>query len=111
MLNYILRRLILLPITLFFIILTNFVIINLAPGDPSTFVEVSATGTATMRADRSLAFSGDERYLQFREFYGLTLPILLNTWPWLTKEEVEKSLYKLTFRKKCRRRAGSFEFQ
>lgn len=98
MLNYILRRLILLPITLFFIILTNFVIINLAPGDPSTFVEVSATG-ASMRADRSTAFSGDERYLQFREFYGLTLPILYNTWPWLTKQEVEKNLYQLTYRK------------
>jgi peptide/nickel transport system permease protein len=99
MLNYILRRLILLPITLFFIILINFFIINLAPGDPSSFVEVSPTGAATMRADRAMAFSGDERYLQFREFYGLTLPILLNTWPWLTKEDVEKKLYELTFRK------------
>jgi peptide/nickel transport system permease protein len=90
--NYILRRIILLPITLFFIVLVNFFIINLAPGDPSTFVEVSASGSATMRADRSVAFSGDERYLHFREFYGLTLPIILNTWPWIKLEKVENNL-------------------
>ena len=93
--NYFLRRLFLLPMTLFFIVLVNFIIINLAPGDPSTFVEVTSAGSATMRADRSVAFSGDERYLQFREFYGLTLPILLNTWPWLKREQVEACLTQL----------------
>lgn len=92
--NYTLRRLMLLPITLFFIILINFVIINLAPGEPTTYVEVSAQGAA-LKADRSFAFGGDERYLQFREFYGLTLPILLNTWPFLNLEYVEKTLWQL----------------
>ncbi len=44
MLNYIIRRLLLLPLTLFGIVLVNFVIINLAPGEPTTITEVSAGG-------------------------------------------------------------------
>lgn len=97
--NYTLRRLLLLPLTLFCIVLVNFVIINLAPGDPTSFVEVSAQG-AVRQADRSFAFGGDERYLQFREFYGLTLPIIFNTWPFLTREYVENTLWKLVHRKR-----------
>ena len=95
MLNYIARRLILLPITLFFIILVNFVIINLAPGDPVTVTEISPEGVATRQEDQSLAFGSDNRYLQFREHYGLTLPILINLWPWLTLEDVMDSLKQL----------------
>lgn len=92
MLNYILRRLILLPITLFCIVLVNFVIINLAPGDPVTMTEISPEGGATRRADRAAVFGSDDRYLQFREFYGLTLPILFNTWPALSQADVDASL-------------------
>lgn len=95
MFNYIIRRLILLPITLFFIILVNFVIINLAPGDPVTVTEISPEGVATRKEDQSIAFGSDNRYLQFREHYGLTLPILINLWPWLTLEEVLSTLEKL----------------
>lgn len=91
MFNYLLRRLILLPITLFFIILVNFIIINLAPGEPTTVTEVSEGG-ASRREDRSIALLGDDRYLQFREFYGLTLPILYNDWPLIKENEVRKSL-------------------
>lgn len=98
MFNYVLRRLALLPITLFFIILVNFVIINLAPGDPTTVTEVGAEG-ATRRQDRSVAFGSDNRYLQFREFYGLTLPILWNSWPWITQDQVDKTLWTLVHRK------------
>jgi peptide/nickel transport system permease protein len=92
MLNYIIRRLLLLPLTLFCIVLVNFVIINLAPGDPVTITEVSQEGIASQRDDRTVAFGSDERYLQFREHYGLTLPILFNTWPWTTQEQVDKTL-------------------
>lgn len=98
MLNYILRRLLLLPITLFCIVLVNFIIINMAPGDPTSVTEISAEG-ASRRDDRSMAFSGDERYLQFREFYGLTLPILFNSWPWLAREEIEATLWQLAHRR------------
>ena len=86
MITYILRRTLLLPITMFFIILVNFVIINLAPGDPTTVTEISAEGLATRSEGRSVAFGGDDRYLQFREHYGLTLPILFNMWPFMTKK-------------------------
>jgi len=99
MFNYLVRRLILLPVTMFFIILVNFMIINLAPGDPTTMTEVSQDG-ASKREDRSVAFSGDNRYLQFREYYGLTLPILFNTWPLLTPSDVKLILWQLNTRKK-----------
>ncbi len=95
MLNYITRRFILLPITLFFIILVNFVIINLAPGDPVTVTEISQDGTATKKEEHSLAFGSDDRYLQFREHYGLTLPIVINLWPFTTKDTVVEQLQQL----------------
>lgn len=98
--TYILRRLLLLPITMFFIILVNFVIINLAPGDPTTLTEVSAEGLASRSEDRSVAFGGDDRYLQFREHYGLTLPILFNTWPYITRDSVQKTLWSIIHRKR-----------
>jgi len=99
MLHYLIRRLLLLPITLFAIILVNFVIINLAPGDPVTITEISPEGAATRKADKALAFGSDERYLQFREHYGLTLPILFNLWPYLTQEDVHRSLQTLVEQK------------
>jgi peptide/nickel transport system permease protein len=96
---YTLRRLLLLPLTLFCIVLVNFAIINLAPGDPTSYGEISQEGTAARREDRSFAFSSDERYLQFREFYGLTLPILFNPWPWLSRHDVEQTLWQLAHRR------------
>lgn len=99
MITYIIRRLILLPITLFFIVLVNFIIINMAPGDPTSITEISPEGLASKKENRSTAFGSDERYLQFREFYGLTLPIIFNTWPWITLEDVEGNLWILVHRK------------
>ena len=43
--------------------LVNFVIINLAPGDPVSYAEISPEGNAARRDDRALAFSSDQRYL------------------------------------------------
>lgn len=94
MLNYLLRRLFLIPLTLFAIVLVNFIIINLAPGEPVTVTEISPEG-ATRREDRSMAFGSDELYLQFREFYGLTLPILFNSWPWTSASSVYSDLWSL----------------
>lgn len=99
MFNYLIRRLLLLPVTLFFIIMVNFVIINLAPGDPVTVTEVSQEGGASRSADKAMAFGADERYLQFRERYGLTLPILFNTWPWTTQQQVDEMLKMLISKK------------
>lgn len=98
MLNYVIRRLILLPLTLLGIILVNFTIINLAPGDPVTLTEISQEGGATRSEQQSLVFGSDRRYLQFREHYGLTLPVLLNTWPFESYEDVKATLETLLHR-------------
>lgn len=95
MFQYLLRRLILLPFTLFCIVLITFIIINLAPGDPVTITEISAEG-ASRREDRAIAFGSSDLYLQFREFYGLTLPILFNTWSWTTPASIYADLWRLT---------------
>lgn len=98
MISYLIRRLLLIPPTLFFILLVNFVIINLAPGDPTTVTDISPEGGAVRKSSSVLAFGSDMRYLQFREFYGLTLPILLNTWPFLNQKDVDASLERLNSR-------------
>lgn len=95
MVNYLIWRLTLLPITLFFIVLVNFIIINMAPGDPTTVTEISQDGLASRKENRSVAFGSNDRYLQFREFYGLTLPIIFNTWPWLSEKDVHQKLASL----------------
>ncbi|MBA3957247.1 MAG: ABC transporter permease [Parachlamydiaceae bacterium] len=109
MLNYLIRRLILLPITLFFIVLVNFVIVNLAPGDPVTLTDVSQQGAK--RDDKAVAFGSDDKYLQFREFYGLTLPILFNTWPYTSKETVDTLLWSLVHRQKSPEDPKELEFK
>lgn len=93
--SYIIRRLLLIPITIFFIILINFVIINLAPGEPVSVTEITPEGGVSRREDSSVAFGSDNRYLQFRERYGLTLPIVFNTWPLISLERVKQSLWQL----------------
>lgn len=99
MLYYLLRRLLLLPLTLFCIVLVNFFIINLAPGDPSTLTEISDKGDISKSEEMSIPSVADDQYLQFREHFGLTLPILLNTWPSISLKEVEKNLSTLSRKK------------
>jgi peptide/nickel transport system permease protein len=92
MTNYILRRLLLLPITLFLIVLVNFVILNLAPGDPVSVTDMSSSGELS----RQEGSKGDNQYLLFRQHYGLTLPILFNSWPSLKSEQVKEALHTLS---------------
>lgn len=70
----------------------------MAPGDPVTISEVSQQG-ASRQEGRSMAFGSDDRYLQFREFYGLTLPILFNTWPFTSEASLRNMLWQLAYRK------------
>lgn len=91
--SYLLRRLLLLPLTLFAILLVNFIIINMAPGDPVSVTEISPDGNASRSSDKSFAFGSDDRYLQFREHYGLTLPILFNTWPNLSVQYAKEMIH------------------
>ncbi|MCH9626755.1 MAG: hypothetical protein S4CHLAM2_03830 [Chlamydiales bacterium] len=95
MIAYLVRRTLLLPLTLFAIILVNFVILNLAPGDPVNQANLGATGEATRATDES-GVTGENQYLLFREHYGLTLPILLNTWPSLPKESIQAGIEHLS---------------
>ena len=95
MTSYIIRRLLLLPLTLLVIILVNFVILNLAPGEPTTQASISPTGEAS-RSTSDTAVNGENQYLLFREHYGLTLPILWNSWPSLTRSHVLDGLKQLT---------------
>lgn len=97
--NYIIRRLLLLPATLFCIILVNFIIINLAPGDPVTLSRISESGEATRSADKDVTFNNEDPYTTFREFYGLTLPILWNDWSWISQEQVLLNLERLSTKK------------
>ncbi|MBS0623502.1 MAG: ABC transporter permease [Verrucomicrobia bacterium] len=98
MTNYLFRRLCLLPLTLFAIILVNFVILNLVPGDPVTVTDRSQTGDATRSAQ--LEGGGEEnQHLLFREHYGLTLPILMNVWWKTSSEYVHRTLSQLLTRK------------
>lgn len=93
MFRYLLTRLFLIPFTMFFIILINFVIICLAPGDPVSVTEITANGAARKAGGGNDPSSN--RYLLFREFYGLTLPVLFNSWPFLTQEKVVEELNRL----------------
>jgi peptide/nickel transport system permease protein len=99
MTHYLIRRLLLLPLTLLSIILVNFVIINLAPGDPVSVTQISPEGGASRRESRNIALGTDDRYLQFREFYGLTLPIFFNTWPSISLPKVKADLMILIHQK------------
>jgi peptide/nickel transport system permease protein len=99
MLNYILRRLLLLPFTLFCIVLINFFIINLAPGEPTTVTEISDKGDVTRSEEQAVPSVADDQYLQFREYYGLTLPIFFNTWPNIPFEEANNTLHILSSKK------------
>lgn len=97
--DYLIRRLLLLPLTLFAIILINFVIINLAPGEPSSYTSSSMEGGAKKEGENA-AEPTDLKYLQFREHYGLTLPILFNYYPFIAPEEIQSDLKKISDFKK-----------
>ena len=92
--GYILQRLFLLPLTLLAILVVNFIVINLAPGEPASLSqtvlggEASRTKTATMSGP-------EDAYVQFRHFFGLSLPLLYNDWPTTSKRKIVHDLQKL----------------
>ena len=95
MINYLARRLALLPITLFAIILVNFVILNLVPGDPVSVTDRATSGDVTRSADMGGSME-ENQHLLFREHYGLTLPILLNLWWHIAPDAVHVALNDLS---------------
>ncbi|SPN73718.1 Dipeptide transport system permease protein dppB,nickel transporter permease NikB,nickel ABC transporter, permease subunit NikB,Binding-protein-dependent transport system inner membrane component [Chlamydia serpentis] len=91
MLKYILKRLILIPLTLFAIVSINFLILNAAPGDVLEEKAIDSLGEAG-KSDKIRSYKGPDRYLQFREHYGLTLPIFFNTRPKIPHKKVRAGL-------------------
>jgi peptide/nickel transport system permease protein len=89
--HYLVRRLLLLPITLVAIIFVNFLILNLVPGDPVTLLDRSSTGEATRSAEMG-GGSEETHHLQFREHYGLTKPILFNDWSSISMGKLQSGL-------------------
>ncbi|MEG2354638.1 MAG: ABC transporter permease [Victivallaceae bacterium] len=91
MLNYFLKRILLLPVTLCVIILVNFIILNFAPGDSCEDKGGDFFGEAG-KSDRMKIYKGPDRHLLFREHYGLTLPILFNNYPAISHAQVKKAI-------------------
>jgi peptide/nickel transport system permease protein len=89
MVAYLLRRLLLLPLTLFAILMVNFAIINFAPNDPSTLTQISPNSDGSREAGKQGELGREDHYLLFRQHYGLTLPVLFNRWPSTSPEKVE----------------------
>ncbi|WP_213318713.1 ABC transporter permease [Chlamydiifrater volucris] len=94
MFRYILKRLLFFPITLFSIILVNFVILNLAPGDVLEDKAIDGSGEAG-KSEKIRVCKGPDRYLQFREHYGLTLPILFNARPSISLKQVQAGIHSI----------------
>ncbi len=92
--HYLIRRFLLLPFTLFAIVLVNFIILNLVPGDPVNTADRSNTGDLTRNADSEGSME-ENHHLLFREHYGLTLPIILNNWPAINREKVDAAFEQL----------------
>lgn len=92
--RYLLHRLSLLPLTLFAIIFINFLILNLAPLEPVAGLNRTPLDEASKSTEAGVG-AVDEQYLNFREHYGLTLPIFFNSWPLLSEEKIKKELESL----------------
>ncbi len=84
MINYIIKRILLMVPTFVVISMIIFVILNLAPGDPSA--QAAADGTEAVSQD------AQEAYRIFQEQFNLDKPILLNTRFRLTEEDVEEQV-------------------
>ena len=84
MLQYILKRLLLIPPTFFLVSVVIFVVLNVAPGRPGES-EMAAQG-----GERSDAANQKESYRIFKEQFNLDKPILLNTRFSVTQEAVRK---------------------
>ncbi len=84
MINYIIKRILLMIPTFVLISLIIFVVLNLAPGDPSA--QATADGTETVSQDAQQA------YRMFQEQFNLDKPILVNTRFRLTVEDVEEKV-------------------
>jgi peptide/nickel transport system permease protein len=84
--SYILKRLLLMIPTLLFVVLLEFVILNVMPGGPAQ-TRMGAKGAQSTQAQGT-----SESYQIFKEQFNLDKPVLFNTRFWLTRKDVSKRL-------------------
>ncbi|MHC5036428.1 MAG: ABC transporter permease [Planctomycetota bacterium] len=85
--TYLIKRILLMIPTIFGISLVVFVVINLAPGSPAAMQVSQAEGGSTISADQ---VASKETYQIFKKHFNLDKGILWNTYPWLTRERVNR---------------------
>lgn len=83
MLQYTLKRLLLIPPTFFLVSLAIFVVLNVAPGRPGASDAAAQTGESSQSANQR------ESYRIFKEQFNLDKPILWNTRYDLEKSQIE----------------------
>ena len=81
--TYLLKRLLLIPVTLFGITLISFLMIRLAPGDPATLKRHGMSEGAKAAADT--ARGTEDAIRKFNERHGLDKPVLVQYGMWVSR--------------------------
>ena len=84
--SYILKRLLLMVPTLFFVVLLEFLILNAVPGSPAQ-TQLGSQGTQSAQSQGT-----SESYQIFKEQFNLDKPVLYNTRFWISRERVANQL-------------------
>ncbi|MFB6372567.1 MAG: ABC transporter permease [Bradymonadaceae bacterium] len=84
--SYIFKRILLMIPTLLFVVLLEFVILNVMPGGPAQ------TRMGSKGAQSTQAQGTSESYKIFKEQFNLDKPVLFNTRFWLTRKDVSTRL-------------------
>ena len=82
MLQYFIRRLMLIPLTIFFLSLLFFFLIRTIPGDFVDFL-FSETGTQAQEVGQGKGLSQAEQEAKLRELYGLSKPVHIQYVRWI----------------------------
>ena len=86
MLQYTIKRLLLMPPTFFLVSLVIFIVLNVAPGRPGASAAAAESGESSDSANQR------ESFRIFKEQFNLDKPILFNVRFNLTRGEIEEIL-------------------
>ncbi|MHC4600257.1 MAG: ABC transporter permease [Planctomycetota bacterium] len=87
--TYLIKRFFLMIPTIFGISLVVFIVINLAPGSPAAMTVSSGDTGGAISADQ---VASKETYQIFKKHFNLDKEVLLNRYPWLSKEKVDRRI-------------------